>query len=100
MVSEQSLEYIQLRDYTFHSVLMGGCCFYLSVVLQSFIVSLSVKLMAKISTFITFFKILSIIFIVLVGVSGVIKRGIYLLCLLSPSLSSTTRVTSVYSNNI
>ena len=37
--------------------------------------SRSVKLMAKISTFITFIKVLSIVFVVVVGVAGVIKRG-------------------------
>ena len=48
---------------------------YLSTVIQAFIVSRSVKQMAKISTFITFLKILAIAFIVAVGVAGVIQKG-------------------------
>lgn len=47
-------------------------------VLQSFIVCRSVKLMAKISTFITLLKVLAILFIVVVGIAGVIKRGIHI----------------------
>ena len=57
---------------------------------QGIIVSRSVKLMAKIGTFITFIKVLSIVFVVLVGVAGVIKRG--------ELLTACKRCNDTYSN--
>lgn len=49
---------------------------FLIPVLHAVILSRSVKFMAKISTFITIVKVLSIVFIVVVGVAGVIKKGV------------------------
>ena len=47
-------------------------------VLQAIIVSRSVKLTAKVSVVITLLKLLSIIFIVVVCIAGIIRRGIYI----------------------
>ena len=44
-------------------------------VLQAGILVRSVKLMAHVNNITTFLKVFSVIFIVLVGVAGVIKRG-------------------------
>lgn len=49
---------------------------FLIPVLHAVILSRSVKFMAKISTFITIVKVLSIVFIVVVGVAGIIKKGV------------------------
>ena len=46
------------------------------LVFQAMINCWGVKLMAKINTVITVVKLLSIIFIVIIGISGVIQRGI------------------------
>ena len=47
-------------------------------VLQAIIVARSIKLMAKVNNLVTFLKLLSIVFIVVVGVAGIIiRRGVW-----------------------
>ena len=61
----------------------------LCAVLQAAILSRSVKLMARTNTVTTILKLVSIVFIVVVGIAGVIRRGegsvimSYIFCLMS-----------------
>ena len=48
---------------------------FLCAVLQAGILCRSVKLMARTNTVTTILKLLSIVFIVVVGIAGVIRRG-------------------------
>ena len=65
------------------------CVVSLCAVLQAAILSRSVKLMARTNTVTTILKLVSIVFIVVVGIAGVIRRGegsvimSYIFCLMS-----------------
>ena len=81
-VLDKTQSHCLIEDYIvqYVSFVCEATCIYmynlsLCAVLQAGILSRSVKLMAKTNTVTTILKLLSIVFIVVVGIAGVIRRG-------------------------